>query len=127
MSPTEEIYEELLYLVQPKITGTYYMSDVEDCPEEEEPLFSDWSLEILCNMDDPPGEAYETSWRRAKDLLANAGPSSAILLLTIQEEPDGNLGSSVVLSSGEQRIPTNVIMTILETHLESLIGEEGQE
>jgi hypothetical protein len=78
-------------------------------------------------MDDPPGEAYETSWRRAKDLLDNAGPSSAILLLTIQEDEDGNLGSSVVLSSGEQRIPTNVIMTILETHLESLIGEEPAE
>jgi hypothetical protein len=78
-------------------------------------------------MDNPPGEAYETSYRRAKDLLDAAGASSAILLLTIHEDEDGNLESAVVLSSGYQRIPTIVIMEILDTHLGSLIGEEQAE
>jgi hypothetical protein len=101
---------------------------VDDCdPDEESPLFDDWSLEVLCNMDNPPGEAYETSYRRAKDLLQAAGPSSAILLLTVREDEDGNLESAVVLSSGYQRIPTNVILEILDTHLGSLIGEERAE
>lgn len=96
------------------------MSEPEDSTEGG--LFDDIQLEILCNMDDPPAEAFETSWLRAKELLDKAGPSGAILVLTITESGE-DLASSVVLSSGYAQVPTNYILEILDHHLEGL-GEE---
>ena len=62
-----------------------------------------WTL--FRNMDNPPAEAFEASWLQARDILRDAGPESAILLLTVRTE-DGDLSSKVVLSSGYQNIPT---------------------
>lgn len=88
----------------------------------EEPLFEDWSLEILCNMTDPPGEAFEASYLRARELLEEAGPNAGILLLTVTADGD-DLASSVVLSGGYQRIRTDYLLEILDAHLGALTEE----
>ena len=86
--------------------------------------FEGWSLDIVANMEDPPAEAFETSYLRARELLEDAGANSAILLLTVTEDGE-DLASKVVLSSGYQRIPTHLVLSILDTHLEAL-GEGGE-
>ena len=96
-------------------TGDSYMSDWLDYENEDESLET-FELDILCHMDDPPAEAYEMSWLRARDILESAGPGAAILLLTVTTEGE-DLASSVVLSSGYERIPTGTIFEILNTHM----------
>ena len=89
---------------------------LQDGELEDEDSFDGWDLDVILHMQDPPGEAYETSWRRAQDILNEAGPESAILLLTVAMEGE-DLASKVVLSSGYQRIPTSYLIEILNAHL----------
>ena len=98
--------------------------DQEAWDDWEEPLgaghaFDGWELDVIRNMEDPPAEAFETSWRTAQDILRDAGPESAILLLTVTMDGE-DLASKVVLSSGYQSIPTSYIREILEAHLGAL-------
>lgn len=106
--------------------GSHYMSDLEEPLEPLEPdddTLEAIDLEVLFAMNSPPGEVYETSWRRAKELLEDTGPQGAILVLTLQELEDGDLASNVVMSSGYAKIPTRLILEVLDSHLGALTGE----
>src|SRR5574338_756194 len=114
--PSSKNYEHSLYLPHTKTTSKHYMSDLDGNGDR---LFESFKLEVMCDMDDPPAEVLETSWRRARGILDEAGPEAGILLLVGTQNGD-DLASKVVLSSGYQRIPVQYIGEMLEAHLGAL-------
>ena len=85
----------------PPEEGEYEILFSGELSENEDTLFDERSLEVLCNMDNPPGEAYETSWRLAQDLLEEATPAAAILL--------AKNAAAAILGVGRHRdLPANI-------------------
>lgn len=77
-------------------------------------------LYVLRHMVDPPGEAFETVWRDAQRALENLGTKGGFLLLTATGDLEAGYEARCYLSGGDDRIPADHLIEMLNAHLEGL-------
>lgn len=73
---------------------------------------------VVRAMTSPPAESYEITHRRALDLLQQGGTGAAFCL-TIMTDEDNQYEVVTVVSTGEDRIPLDVL---IESTARSLVG-----
>jgi hypothetical protein len=64
------------------------------------------------HMVNPPDEAFEQTWRDAKDILASAGPDSGFVLLVARDGGDEYL-TRFALSTGRDSIPRAALQQLV--------------
>ena len=94
-------------------------------PDESEELddlegLETTELHVLRHMIDPPGEAFEATYRDALAGFKRLGSSGGFLLLTATGSLDGGYEAGCYLSGGEGRIPLSHLVEMLNAHLEGL-------
>ena len=63
---------------------------------------------------DPPQESYEAAWRDALQILKDAGPRNAFVLLTASDDGGDVYLTKFAISTGLERIPPAVLYKLVE-------------